>query len=114
MAKARVCWMKAVTAVAVAAGISACASTPRSDVARGLMAIGFDKRPAQCIAREMDEQLPPGQMRAVADVVRQAAKAERGNRSPLSALEAALALDDPQLGKTVLMAGAGCMLVNAR
>ncbi len=92
--------------------LASCASSPRSEVARGLMALGLDKKPADCIAREMDEQLPPERMNAVADVVRQARDAGRGNRSPWSAFESAIRLNDPALTSVALKAGAGCLLMN--
>jgi hypothetical protein len=94
--------------------VAGCASSPRSDVARGLMALGFDRRPATCIADEMDARLPPEQMQTISGVLRDAAQAERDNRSPLLALEKAMTLNDPSLGRVILMASAGCMMVNSR
>lgn len=92
--------------------LASCAASPRTEVMRGLMAIGFDERPAKCIAREMDEHLAPAQMDVVADVIRKARRASRENRSAMNVFASAMRIDDPSIPTVAIKAGAGCLLAN--
>lgn len=91
--------------LAALAAASACATlSPRSEIESRFIEFGLSPQRAECLARELDEDLDRSDLRDVADFVQGLNEAT----SPGGALDALLRIDNPRIAAAIGTAGVSC------
>lgn len=99
----------AVLVIFLAGALGACSMSPRERVEDGLRDMGMAKRPAKCMAEELDDRLAKRDMKTLAKFLEEAG--ERGDARPALILDSIEHMDDPAITTAAAKAGISCTLL---